>query len=95
MSSEEIKSILNDPESFNAIVEGAFSSIDTDGSGYIESHEFFELFNSMCKESNIPPPSKAELEAEMTKLDTNGNKKLNIKEFEVFIRTILTALAEA
>ena len=94
MSAEEIKNILNDPEALKAIVQGAFSAVDTNGSGFIEFKEFAAIVNSMCSDSKIAPPSKEELDAEMAKLDTDGDKKLNIKEFEVLIRTILTALAE-
>ena len=95
MSSEDIKDILNDPKASYALAKDSFSSIDTDGSGYIEAEEFFYIFNSMCQDSKIATPTKDELEEEFKKLDTDGNKKLNIEEFEVFIRTILTALAEA
>ena len=95
MSAKEIEKILNDPAAFKAICQAAFDSVDTDKSGFIESKEFSAVVTSMCNDSGIAAPSTEELDAEMNKLDTNGDKKLSIEEFTVVIRTILTALAEA
>ena len=95
MSATQIKDILNDPEAFKAICQAAFDAVDTDKSGFIDNTEFANVVNSMCKDSGIEAPSKDELDSEMAKLDTNGDKKLSIEEFQVVIRTILTALSEA
>ena len=95
MSAKEIKDILNDPETFNAICQAAFDAVDTDKSGFIDSNEFAAVVNSMCADSKIAAPTKEELDLEMSNLDTNGDKKLSMEEFKVIIRSILTALSEA
>ena len=43
-----IEAILNDDKQFNKIVEEAFKSVDTDGSGYLEVNELEKLMGSIA-----------------------------------------------
>ncbi len=90
---EEINALLNNEEQFKQVVQASFSSVDTDGSGHIDSSELKNALTELSKQAEIGAPSDDEVAAAMKELDTDQDGKVSTEEFGVLVRTILQAVA--
>ena len=92
MSASEIEQILNDPVKFKALAKAAFDTVDTDNSGFIDETELKQVMIQVSGEVGCPSPSDADVSEVMKELDADGNGKIDLQEFEVLIRQVLSLM---
>ncbi len=91
---DEIKQLLADEEKLNQVVKHAFDFIDKDGSGTICGKELGAAMNELTKGvEGVSPPSESDINNTMKALDTDGNGKLDKKEFKDFVVALFQAIA--
>ena len=89
MSASEIKKILNDPVALKALAKRIFDNIDARNSGFIDESELKQAEIQVRKELGLPPPSESEIRKAMEQIDTTGNEKIDLKQFEQYLNHIL------
>lgn len=89
MSAEEIRNILEDEIKFNEVVKAAFSSVDTDGSGFIDENELKSVMQSVAGDIGMPEPSSEDVKEVMRELDANSDGRISEDEFKVLIKQVL------
>lgn len=95
MSNEDLKAKINDEKAFSKIVDIAFDAADTDKSGFVERKELKEVMTQAFKQFGAPsPPSDADIDEELKKLDKNKDGKISKEEFRVLIKDILIVMIE-
>ena len=92
MSASEIEQILNDPVKFKALAKAAFDTVDTDNSGFIDETELKQAMIQVSGEVGCHSPSDADVSQVMKELDADGNGKIDLQEFEVLIRQVLSLM---
>lgn len=95
MSASEIEQILNDEVKFNALAQAAFQTVDTDNSGFIDEAELKQVMIQVSGEVGCPSPSDADVSEVMKELDADGNGKIDLEEFKVLIRQVLTLMTSS
>ena len=92
---DEIRAVLADPEKLNAVCKAVFDSVDTDGSGAINSSELKNALTSLASECGIEAPTQEQCDSAYKALDTNSDGKVSLSEFSVLVTSILQSLVEA
>jgi Ca2+-binding EF-hand superfamily protein len=81
------KQILNE-KVFGPMVDKSFNDADLDKSGFVEKNELAILLKSIHTSLNIPPPSNADIEQELKRLDKNSDGKISKEEFRVLVKDL-------
>jgi autotransporter-associated beta strand protein len=84
-----IGSILQNPDKLDAVSKSAFTSVDTDKSGYLDKAELGKVMQSVAKDLGIDGPTAGEVGSVFSELDTNKDGKLSLSEFKVLITQVL------
>ena len=90
-----LKDLIKDEEKIREVARVGFESVDTDKSGYIDSKELGKVMADISKDLGVDPPSPEEIKEVLTHLDTDKSGKIELDEFVVLIKDVLTAMAEA
>ena len=80
---------LNLDETLKIISDQAFESLDTDGSGELETSELKVVMDKVAINLGIPPPTMEDLEAIIVTLDDDYDGVINKSEFLGLIKLVL------
>eukprot|EP00825_Cyclidium_porcatum_P007961 TRINITY_DN1399_c0_g1_i3.p1 TRINITY_DN1399_c0_g1~~TRINITY_DN1399_c0_g1_i3.p1 ORF type:complete len:102 (+),score=35.93 TRINITY_DN1399_c0_g1_i3:235-540(+) len=89
-----IKDILNDKEKLKQITKTAFDAVDNDGSGFLELNELENVMKTVAKDVGASEPTTEEVKEIMKELDTNGDQKISLEEFQVLIEQVLEMMVQ-
>lgn len=91
---EEVKKKVLDESVFGPIVDDLFNSSDTDKSGFIDKTELKKLLSELGQLLEIPPPTEADVEGELKRLDTNNDGKISKQEFRKLVKELVLLVVE-
>jgi Ca2+-binding EF-hand superfamily protein len=77
----DFKSVLKDKARLKKIMEGAFHSVDLNGSGYLDESELKQVLIQVAKDIGVDMPSREEVSEILEEFDENGDGKLSREEF--------------
>ena len=85
---EKVRSQVMDESVFGPMVDKTFADADLDKSGYIERSELAILLKSIHTSLNIPPPTEADVDKELKRLDINSDGKISKTEFRTLVQDL-------
>ena len=91
---EEVKKKVLDESVFGPMVDDLFNSSDTDKSGFIDRSELKKLLAELGQLLEIPPPTDADVEGEIIRLDTNCEGKISKQEFRKLVKELVLLVVE-
>lgn len=91
---EEIRQVINDPASFDKLLDQAFVQTDFEHNGFIDKLELGKVMNDIASTGIIPIPTEAEIEKQFNELDKLHDGHLTKEEFAVFLRKIMLTAAD-
>ena len=87
---DAINKILDNPKTFDSLIDKLFSIIDKDNSGGLDLGEMEEFMITSANSMGMSaPPSKENIKAMFDKLDINKDKVLSKEELAIFVRSML------
>jgi calmodulin len=103
MSSEQSKikalrslqSILEDPLKMKYLTKEMFRLVDKDGSNFIDVNEFHSHMNQYAKVLNCIAPDIEDVKEIVSTFDNDGDYKISVEEFEVFVREIVEKMIDS
>ena len=91
---KQILKLINDDKEFIPIAEEAFSTVDTDRSGFIDKDEFKKCVFQVAKGFGLENPEESHVEEIYSKLDSDGNGSIDLDEFKKYVKEIILKLLE-
>lgn len=88
-----VKDILADEKKLTEVAKVAFDGVDTDGNGFVDEKELFNLMKNMATELGIPEPTEKDVKDAFKAMDADKNGKVTLDEFKVLVRQILELMA--
>ena len=92
--SSYIKSVLNDKDKLDEIINQAFKNVDINGDHSIDEAELEKILVQITCDMGAEPPTKEDVKEVMEILDTDRSNAIERDEFGELIKNILTALIE-
>ena len=92
--SSYIKSVLNDKDKLDQIINQAFKNVDINGDHSIDESELEKILVQITCDMGAEPPTKEDVKEVMEILDTDRSNAIERDEFGELIKNILTALIE-
>ena len=92
--SSYIKSVLNDKDKLDQIINQAFKNVDINGDHSIDEAELEKILVQITCDMGAEPPTKEDVKEVMEILDTDRSNAIERDEFGELIKNILTALIE-
>jgi Ca2+-binding EF-hand superfamily protein len=83
------KDLLANPELFNKEVQRVFENVDSDKSGFINKSELGNALKTIAEVNFFDAPTDADIQAELSKFDTNKDGQLSQTEFAAFVKILL------
>ena len=84
--------VLNNPDSFNQVVDELFKFCDSNNSGNIDSDELYLAACNIFEQINHKIPTKEQTDELLKKVDADKSGKLDRDEFANLIRFFLSSL---
>jgi calmodulin len=72
----------------------AFKKFDVDHSGFLEKNEFGQLIRRIAMAFNVEEPSFTDIDNLVGAIDTNGDGRITLTEFEELIHQIVDIIKE-
>jgi hypothetical protein len=91
----QVKLILSNENLFLEVAKAAFDSVDSDGSGQIDSKELELAMAQIAGDMGAEAPSKDDVKEVLEHLDSDKSGKISFDEFRVLIRDVLECMLEA
>lgn len=91
----QVKIILANDQLFLEVAKAAFDSVDSDGSGQIDSKELEQAMAQIAGDMGAEAPSKDDVAEVLEHLDSDKSGKISFEEFKVLIRDVLECMLEA
>lgn len=85
----EIEQILHDETKLDALASAAFSAIDTDGSGAINSEELYVVLCTVAQGIKSEMPTIDDVIQSMSELDLHTDGLITFIEFKAIIVAVL------
>ena len=83
------KELLANQELFNKEVARVFADYDSDNSGFISKNELGASLRAIAEVNFFDVPSDAEIQAQLSKFDSNHDGQLSRDEFAAFVKILL------
>jgi calmodulin len=89
-----LQSILEDPFKLRCLSKEIFQLVDSDGNEFIDLSEVYNYMIEISKVLNCSPPDLEDVKHIINSLDMDGDQKISIEEFEIYVREILEKMIE-
>ena len=89
-----LQGILEDPLKLRYLTNEIFKLIDRDGNKYIDLSEIYSYMSELAKSLNCSPPDLEDVKDIVSSFDMDGDQKISIEEFEIFVREILEKMID-
>jgi calmodulin len=73
----DFKSVIKDKSRLKKIMEGAFRSVDINGSGFLDENELEQVLIQVAKDIGVDVPTKEEVCDIISEIDENGDGQLS------------------
>ena len=87
--------LINDDKVFTQMAEEAFTAVDSDKNGVIDSEEFKKCAIEVAEGFGLKDPEQSNIEEIYKKLDSDKNGVIDFDEFKKYVREIVCIIIEA
>ena len=88
-----VSALLKDESKFETAAKTLYFQSDLNGDHIVDYNEFRHQIHRMCDDLNLVKPNDAEIKKIIDRVDTNRNKKIEFKEFKVFLKELFSQLS--
>ena len=89
-----LQNILEDPLKIRYLSKEMFKLIDVDASDYIDLGEMYTYMVEVAKSINCSPPNLEDVKDVVSTFDVDGDQKISLEEFEIFVRDIIEKMLD-
>lgn len=93
-SVKALQNILEDPLKMRYLAKELFSLIDADGDEYIDMNEMYGHMLNMSSTIGCSPPNLEEVRDVVGTFDVDGDQRISIEEFEIYVREIIEKMID-